>query len=312
MRLTRLCVFLPLLFLASTLTAEILPPPQQVAPHSYAWIGPYDPPAVENRGFRMNLGFVVGSEAVAVIDSGYSSEMAREMLSHIRDVTDLPVRHVINTNSQPHRILGNPVFRNQGAEIIAGREAIPRMLAEGAAMAATAERVLELPEESIHAPARPDIAVEETMELDLGGLSLEITPVGTTHTAGSLIVRVPADNVIYTGDVLYAGRLLAVLSESHVGDWIAAYERLRDYPKTTLFVPGHGEPGKLSEFEMPTYDYLVTLKQHMDNAVDTGTYMQDAIDSLDQSAWQHLENFDLLSGRNAHRTYLERESAAFE
>lgn len=301
-----------LLILSSVSFAADLPPPRQMAPHSYAWIGPYGPPARDNHGFRMNLGFVVGSEAVAVIDSGYSSGMAREMLAHIRDVTDLPVRYVINTNSQPHRILGNAVFRDQGAEIIAASEAVPRMLEEGPAMADTAERILELPDDSIQPPSRPDMSLEETAEIDLGEIALEITPVGTAHTAGSLIVRVPADKVIYAGDVLYAGRLLAVLPVSHVGDWIAAFNQLRNYPEDTLFVPGHGKPGKLSAFVAPTYDYLVTLKEHMDDAVDAGTPMQDAIDSLDQSAWNHLADFESLSGRNAHRAYLEREAAAFE
>ena len=57
--------------------------PQQVAPHSYAWIGPYGPPSEENQGFRMNLGFVVGRDAVAVIGSGYSDDMAGAMLAAI-------------------------------------------------------------------------------------------------------------------------------------------------------------------------------------------------------------------------------------
>lgn len=312
MWLTRLFILLPWLSLAPALMAEILPPPQQLAPHSYVWIGPYGPPTPDNHGFRMNLGFVVGSDAVAVIDSGYSSGMAREMLTHIRAVTDLPVRYVINTNSQPHRILGNAVFRGQGAEIIAASEAVPRILEEGPAMADTAERILELPDDSIQPPARPDMVLEETTEIDLGEIALEITPAGTAHTAGSLIVRVPADKVIYAGDLLYAGRLLAVLPVSHVGNWIAAFDRLRSYPEDPLFVPGHGEPGMLSTFVAPTYDYLVSLKEHMDNAVDAGIPMQDAIDSLDQSAWEHQADFEALAGRNAHRTYLEREAAAFE
>ena len=108
---------------------EILPPPQQVAPHSYAWIGPYGPPTKENQGFRMNLGFVVGAEAVAVIDSGYGDDMASAMLGHIRNITERPVRYVINTNSQPHRILGSGAFRRQGAEVLAADAAVPRITA---------------------------------------------------------------------------------------------------------------------------------------------------------------------------------------
>ena len=291
--------------------ADILPIPRQLAPHSYAWIGPYGPPSKENRGFRMNLGFVVGDDAVAVIDSGYGDEMANAMLAQIREITDKPVRYVINTNSQPHRILGNAAFRKHGAKVIANEAASLRIEQEGAAMVNTAENILELAPGSTHAPGPPDRSLQEPTEISLGGITLQITPVGTAHTAGSLIVGVVEDKVIYAGDVLYGGRLLAILPVSRVDDWIAAFETLRGY-QDALFVPGHGEPGKLSDFEHSTYQYLTTLKTHMDDAIDQGLELQDAIKSLDQVSWKDLADFDALAGRNAHQTYLEREAAAFE
>ena len=111
--------------------------------------------------------------------------------------------------------------------------------------------------------------------------------------------------------MLYAGRLLAVLPVSRVDNWIAAFDELRKY-KEALFVPGHGEPGKLAGFEDSTYAYLTTLKTHMDEAVEEGIELQEAIRSLDQSRWRQLADIEALAGRNAHQTYLEREAAAFE
>lgn len=111
--------------------------------------------------------------------------------------------------------------------------------------------------------------------------------------------------------MLYGGRLLALLPVSHSDGWIAAFDRLRRF-EDTLFVPGHGEPGQLADFEHPTYECLTTLKAHMDAAVDEGTDLQDAIGTVDQSPWQDLADFDALAGRNAHQSYLEREAAAFE
>jgi len=305
--LALLSLFLPVFASAS----NSLPEPTQVSSHAWAWIGPYGPPAKENEGFRMNLGFVVGKDSVAVIDSGYGDGMASAMLEQIRRITDRPVDYVINTNSQPHRILGNAAFRKAGAKILAAEEAAPRIAGEGAAMASTAEGILGLAPGSIRPPGIPDIALKETTQLKLGGVTLNVIPVGTAHTPGSLIVEVVEDRTVYAGDVLYNGRLLAVLPVSRVDGWIATFDGLRVFDDA-LFVPGHGKPGKLSGFEDSTYKYLTTLKTHMDEVVEQGTDLQEAIDSLDQAEWQHLADFDALAGRNAHQTYLERESASFE
>lgn len=292
----------------SVAQAEILPPPRQVGPASWAWIGPYPGPSKENNGFRMNLGFVVGTEAVAVIDTGYGPDMAEAMVAQIRKITPLPIRYAINTNSQPHRFMGNPVFRRLGARIIAADDAVERMVGSGPQFAETITRILELPPQRVGVPEAPDVRLREPAQYDLGGVRIEVVPVGTAHTRGSVIVHVQPDDVVFAGDVLYSGRLLAVLPDSNVVGWIAAYDSLRRFDQA-VFVPGHGQPGPLATFEFPTYTYLTRLRAHMDRSVADFVDLRDAIDSFDQTPWQALANFDFLSGRNAHQAYLERELA---
>jgi len=76
------------------------------------------------------------------------------------------------------------------------------------------------------------------------------------------------------------------------------------------FVPGHGVPGKLADFEEPGYRNLTTLKFHTDEAAEAGTDLQGSISSLDEIPWQHLADFNALAGRNAQQAYLEREAAS--
>lgn len=294
------------------LSVQAIPLPQQISPNAWAWIGPYEAPSKGNQGFRMNLGFVVGTEAVAVIDSGYSPAMAQEMLQQIRKITPLPVRYVINTNSQPHRFMGNDVFRQEGVSILAATEAAERMQNEAAGFTATVSRVLEL-SEPVPAPRPPDrlISAGGNETLDLGGdVTLAVEHFGRTHTRGSLVVRVAPDEVVYTGDILCSGRLLSVLPDSNVGEWVKAAEKLRTV-KAALYVPGHGNPGPLADFEQPTYAYLNALLAHMNQAIDNGTDISEAMNSFDDSAWKALANFEELSGRNASLTFLEREAEGF-
>lgn len=285
-----------------------LPPPRAIADHAYAWIGPYGPPTKANRGFRMNLGFVVGPEAVAVIDSGYGPAMAEAIVRHIRTITDRPIRYVINTNSQPHRFMGNPVFRELGARTVAAQAAVPRMMQAGPRFAERIADILGMDPSQVPVPEAPDITVSERQELTLGGaVRITVVPVGHAHTAGSVVVEMEPDGIVYAGDVLYRGRLLALLPDSRLEGWITAYNRLRRYPDSTVFVPGHGDHGALSNFESSTYDYLVGLHRHMAEAVQEWTDLSDAIDGFDQSKWRDLANFDELARRNAHQAYLQLE-----
>ena len=64
--------------------AELLPAPQKVSDHVYAWIGPYHGPSKDNNGYRMNMGFVVGTKSVMVFETSYYPKMAESMISHIK------------------------------------------------------------------------------------------------------------------------------------------------------------------------------------------------------------------------------------
>lgn len=310
-RLFRALAFLSMTLAATLAHADILPAPRQVSAHAWAWIGPYDGPTRANRGFRMTLGFVVGKEAVAIIDSGYSPEMAEAMLHDIRARTALPVRHVINTNSQPHRFLGNDVFRQVGARVLAGREAAERMAQDGAMMANAAAGILGVA--SLSVPAAPDrlLGAGESIDLDLGGgVVLRVRHAGTAHTKGSLVVEVRPDRTVFAGDILYGGRLPALIPDGSVKGWLEAYESLRT-GDAALFVPGHGQPGPLADFDHPTRDYLARLKRHMDEAVKKGTDIESAKATFDASDWKSLANFNELNGRNAYQAYQESEAEGF-
>lgn len=290
--------------------ADVLPAPRQVSPHAWAWIGPYDGPSRANRGFRMNLGFVVGQDAVAVIDSGYSPEMAESMLRQIRARTALPVRHVINTDSQPHRFFGNDVFRQAGARILAGREAAERMARDGATMAGAAAGILGVAEWRVPAAPEQLLGAGESVDLDLGDVVLRVRHAGTAHTRGSLVVEVRPDRVVFAGDILYGGRLAALIPDGSVKGWLAAYESLRS-ADAAVFVPGHGQPGPLADFDHPTRDYLARLKRHMDEAVKKGTDIESAKAAFDATPWKSLANFNELNGRNAYQAYQESETEGF-
>jgi glyoxylase-like metal-dependent hydrolase (beta-lactamase superfamily II) len=259
----------------------------------------------------MNLAFVVGGEAVAVLDTGYTAAMAEEMIAHIRQITQLPIRYAVSTNSQPHRHFGNDVFRAAGATILSTPEEAARMKDMGGMLAQVIEQTLGLDEGEVRVPQTPDTLVEAPHALDLGnGVTVTLIPAGGNHTPNSLYADVPTDKVVYAGDLLYDGRLLAILDVSSTGHWIEAYDALRKFDGYT-FVPGHGRPAPLASFEFPTYSYLTKIWGYMTKAVADGVDLGRATKSFDQSEYAKLENFEELADRNASRAYLQAELASF-
>lgn len=284
-----------------------LPPAKKISEHVYAWIGPLEGPDFKNKGFRMNMAYVVGKSGIAVIDTGYTPMMAAAMLKQIKAMSSLPVKYAINTSSQPHRFMGNDIFRQAGAQIIAHADSVKRMNKNGSNYVSTIERILKLKAGTISQPKSPGMVLSTDTTLDLGGIKLNVLSLGATHTPAQLVVEVVEDKVICAGDVLYGERLLAILPDSNVSNWIRAFDRLRHF-KAYTFIPGHGQPGGLDTFEFSTYSYLTRIRQHMSKAVEEFVDLQDAINSFDQRDFSQLENFSTLAGRNASWTYLLLEA----
>ncbi|HEY4280608.1 MAG TPA: MBL fold metallo-hydrolase [Conexibacter sp.] len=91
-------------------------------------------------------------------------------------------------------------------------------------------------------PVLPSVTFEGTLALDLGGVTVELETVGQAHTDSDLVVKVPADGVVYAADLLYHGHW-PVLKYGDYATWMAALDELERSEQYTFFVPGHGVGG---------------------------------------------------------------------
>ncbi len=114
--------------------------------------------------------------------------------------------------------------------------------------------------------------------------------------------------MLFSGDLVYVDRLLGVIPVSNTKDWLASFEAMEKLAPKKI-VPGHGQVWvcDLAKAKRETKDYLVLLRGHMKTAIDKGLDLQTAINTLDQSRFKHLLNYEALKGGNASRTYLEME-----
>jgi glyoxylase-like metal-dependent hydrolase (beta-lactamase superfamily II) len=121
------------------------------------------------------------------------------------------------------------------------------------------------------------------------------------------VVWLPKSRTLFSGDHIYVDRILGVLPFSNSKDWLASFEEIEKLNPKAI-IPGHGKVCDLPKARHDTKDYLSLLRSHMRKAYAAGNDLQTAINTLDQSAFRNLENYDLLKGGNASRVYLEMEA----
>lgn len=297
-----LCALLALPTLAAAVDLRF----SEIAPGVHVFAGEMGNRSYENEGMNANTGFVVTKAGVVVIDSGSSYQAARKIHEAIRRVTRQPVRYVVNTGGQDHRWLGNGYFKEQGATIIAHKKAAEDMNARGAEQIAGLKRDLKERLDGTRATL-PDETFAQEKVLKLGGTELRIIHFFGGHTPGDSVVWLPASRILFSGDLVYVDRLLGVIPVSNTRNWLASFEAVEKLAPKQI-VPGHGKVCDLAKAKRDTKDYLVLLRGHMKTALDKGLDLQRALDTLDQSRFKPLLNYESLKGGNASRTYLEMET----
>lgn len=188
-----------------------------------------------------NSGVVIGDDSVLVIDARATPVMAKELVAHIRKVTDKPIRHVLLTHYHAVRVLGT-----------AGYEERVNVIASDVARAMIAERgqqdmeseIQRFPrlfraKETIPGLTWPNVVFHQKMTLWLGSREVQIVHAGRGHTAGDTIAWLPEEKVLFSGDLVEYGAT-PYCGDAHFTDWPGTLDRLAAFEPQAL-VPGRGE-----------------------------------------------------------------------
>lgn len=296
--------------------AEPYPPlksavtPIAVTPRAYYVQGEAGAASAANEAYNSNAGFVVTGEGVVVIDALGSPALGHALLQAIRKVTDQPIRRVIVTHYHADHFYGLEPLRKAGAEIWA-HGAARDYLEGGEAQRRRAQRARDLfpwVEEDM-ALLGADRWLDGDVAFSLGGVRFEIQHFGPAHSPEDLVVVVPSEGVLFSGDILFTGRIPFV-GEADSKAWLARIVRLIAIgPK--LMVTGHGEVSRDPGRDLAlTRDYLTFLRSQMGRAVDDFVPFEEAYRRTDWSRFSHLPAFEAANRVNAYGTYLlmERES----
>ncbi len=279
--------------------------PQKVADDVWSAIGATQPYTYENSLHNNNLSFVIGEDAVLVMNAGASYKLAEALHEEIKKRTDVPVKYVVNENGQLHAAMATGYWIDQGAEVIGHVDAAAYYDGHAAAYAAQLKDIAEEKAEGTKAVPM-NVTFEDRLELDLGGITAEVVYFGEAHSPGDISVVIPERDVVIAGDMAFNIRMLPIFEYTDTAAWLETWPKFAAAAEDRIIIPGHGTPTDLETVEHYTKDYLNFLRTEIGRIIDEGGTLQDAYE-LDQSQFSHWHTFDELAGQNAGRVFQKME-----
>ena len=268
--------------------------------------------ATDNEGFISNAGFVVTADGVIVFDSLGTPSLAHKLVQKIGEVTDQPIKKVIVSHFHADHIYGLQVFEELGAEIIAPYGAQKYIQSEAAA-SRLEERQFSLDpwvNENTHL-VLPDTTVEKSYSFQQGGLSFTINYMGKAHSDGDLTMLVEPDKVLFSGDIIFEGRIPFV-GNADSKKWLETLTRLETEGLNAL-VPGHGPASSNPEQTISmTRRYLAYLRKVLGEGIEELAPFDEVYAEADWSEFKDLPAFEEANRINAYQVYLSMEAELLE
>jgi len=294
-----------LLAASTTAQAEFAPlPVDEIAPGIFVHLGLTELMTGANEGAIANVGFIVGADAVAVIDTGGSVIEGRKLLAAVRSHTDKPIRYVINTHGHPDHVFGNAAFPSDSTTFV-GHRNLPRALAaRGHFYIDSFRRIMgdEVLQDVRIIP--PTLLIDGTRELDLGDRLLVVRAWSTAHSDSDLTVVDKQTGTLFAGDLVFLAHI-PVLDGSLRG-WLKTIDDLGETAVRRV-VPGHGPVGVWPAALSDERRYLERLGSDVRALVKAGKPITAAAETAARSERSRWDLFDDYNARNATAAFSEIE-----
>jgi quinoprotein relay system zinc metallohydrolase 2 len=246
-----------------------------------------------------NIGFIVGSDSIAVIDTGGSYLVGEKIKKFIEKKYQQPIKYVINTHAHLDHIYGNIVFED--AEIIGHENLVKAMKSRSQIYARLNDKYLgKISQKSPLVFPTTLVDIKKEKQIDLGDRVIILKAYPEAHTEADLTVLDQKTSTLWSGDLVFRERTPVIDGEIH--GYIQALKDIKS-KKINLIVPGHGEPSRKEKAVGPILNYLISLRDDIRKMIDNGDSLEFAIDNAAHSEKEKWVLFDEQNKRNVNRVY---------
>lgn len=272
-----------------------LPPPrvEEMGPGVFAYVQP------DGTWWLNNTGFVVGDELVVSIDTCATEQRTRAYLDAVADRTRRTPGVVVSTHHHGDHTNGNSLL--PGATIVGHRRCREEMLRSGIMRPDGIFQAVEWGELSLRPPF---VTFEERLDIHVDDIRMELHHVGTAaHTTNDVVVWLPEQRVLFTGDLVFNGGTSFFLMGS-VSGMLLALDRLVELAPEVI-VPGHGDPCGPEVLDT-VGEYVRFVQERAAETHAEGLSPLQAARAIDLGPFAELTDPERLPG-NLHRAYAECE-----
>jgi len=293
---------------------------RKVAPDVYGVFGVYEQISYENRGFISNAYFIVTEEGVVVVDALSTYKLGKELVETIREVTEAPIRFTVVTHYHTDHFYGVGALKESGSAILAHEWSYDYISQPSSQNFFEARKRILREHLSGTQMIGPDITLTRDVDLHLGKMTFQVRHFCKAHTPGDLILWIPERKVLFSGDIVFDGRI-PFLGSGNSRSWLLCLERILELDPDVL-LPGHGEPmltkEKIRDRVRWTHRYISDLRKTVRRMIEEGhdiDYVRENVNQalleIDPSYAQIPVFFDV-NPVNAYYVYFEIENELIE
>jgi len=276
----------------------------EIAENNYVHLGKHV--SIEDRGNDdiANIGFIIGADCVAIIDTGGSINIGKKLKSSVHKITKKPICYVINTHVHFDHILGNKTFVSENTDFVGHKNLLQ-------AVNQNRNFFLTQFKNNLSSDAKesdiigPNILIEKTTQLELGGRTLTLIPFSTSHSHNDLVVIDNKTKTLWSGDLIFRERIPSLTGS--LKGWLETIEKIKKLD-VNVVVPGHGNiASSLDDAIKQQEDYLNLLLNKTREAINKGKFIIEAMETIDQDNQLKWILHDYQHSTNINRAYTELE-----